>query len=113
MIALLFLLQAIEGVGAGQPSPLRPPDLGQPLGPEINDRGCAPGPEGSILVCRRRDSVYRLPPIFAPRGMTLPGDGLARVGLGNGAEATADLTQQVRPDGFVDRRFMIHFKIPF
>ena len=73
-----------------------------------------PAEEGEeIVVCGRRDDErYRLREPHMPSGMTLPEAPSTRFRLGD-AEGNVDVTQIIRPDGLVDRRIMVHVRVPF
>ena len=84
-----------------------------PAPPLLRD-GCRSGSEDEIVVCGRRDQDrYRLQDVAPPRGMVLRRPSPFEWDLGGGARAGVDISQIVRPDGFVDYRVMIGIRIPF
>jgi len=78
------------------------------------DRSCRGGGGAEIVVCGRRgDSPYRLQPL-PPSGIAPPDAGLpVGIDLAPNLRAGADITQHVRPDGFVAQEIWLRFRLRF
>ena len=73
---------------------------------------CAPAAGEEIVVCGRPPDTYRYREIELPEGVEAPApDG--SFGIGLAPQVRAEVDTIVRPDGFIDRRLMIKWRIPF
>jgi hypothetical protein len=77
-------------------------------------RPCPDSEGDEIVVCGRPDDDrYRLPTIRIPNNLDVEPDDLLRFGLGEGAEGEVEVSQQLRSDGWLDRRIMLHIRFGF
>ncbi|WP_165357151.1 hypothetical protein [Sphingosinicella sp. CPCC 101087] len=54
-----------------------------------------------------------MPAIRIPPDLEVEPDELLRFGLGGGTEGEIEATQQQRLDGWLDRRILLHVRVPF
>jgi hypothetical protein len=73
---------------------------------------CRRAAPDEIVVCGRRDDPYRLRELTPPPGTEPRAPGVIGVDLPFG-RVEPELSQEVRPDGSVNKRAMVKVKIPF
>ena len=75
---------------------------------------CRTGDPEEIVVCGRRDSDrFRLGEAAPPRNLVLRRSNPFELDLGGRVRAVPTVSQINRPDGWVDHRIMLNFRIPF
>ena len=80
--------------------------------PRIVDQGCRRSGD-EIVVCGRRDTDrYRLRDLGPDADPDAPKPPLG-MALGEGMRSELETLQLKRPDGLVDKRVMVHFKMKF
>lgn len=108
-----FAILGMALSAAGERTPLAELDYRLPRPQYLRD-ACRTAGEDEIVVCGRRDQDrFRVHAVAPPRGMVLRRPSPFEWDLGGGARAGLDISQVLRPDGFVDYRVMIGIRIPF
>ena len=106
---------AMLGLGlaaAAGPAPVARLDYRLPPPTAAPDRCRPTGDDEEIIVCGRRDQErYRLRALPPPRGMDLTPRSPFEWDLGGGVRGGVDVDQFIRPDGFVDYRLLLTFRM--